>query len=111
MKRNILLAASPYVRPGVISHLHISQASVLHTIELEPTATGTTVHMRFAAPKAKREIPLMQQIGPAYAHALEVHAPELVTQLDAALAAREAGHEPEPELIGPKPDGLLAGMA
>src|SRR4029079_16262593 len=32
--RNILLAASPYVRPGVISHLPISQASVLHTIEL-----------------------------------------------------------------------------
>jgi hypothetical protein len=32
--RNILLVASPYARRGAISHLHISQASVLHTIEL-----------------------------------------------------------------------------
>jgi hypothetical protein len=31
--RNILLVASPYARRGV-SHLHTSQASVLHTIEL-----------------------------------------------------------------------------
>ena len=84
---------------------------VLHTIELEPTTSGTTVHMRFAAPKAKREMPLMQQIGPAYAHALEVHAPQLVAQLDAELAAREAGRSPEPELIGPRPDGLFAGLA
>jgi YVTN family beta-propeller protein len=32
--RNILLVASPYARPGMIGHLHISQASALHTIEL-----------------------------------------------------------------------------
>ena len=32
--RNILLVASPFTKHGVISHLHISQASVLHTIEL-----------------------------------------------------------------------------
>ena len=63
---------------------------VLHTIELEPTATGTTIHMRFAAPKAKREMPLMEKIGPAYAHALEAQAPELIAQLDAELAARES---------------------
>jgi hypothetical protein len=82
---------------------------VLHTIELEPTTTGTTVHMRFAAPKVKREMPLMEVIGPAYAHALEVHAPGLVAQLDAELAAR--GTEgPELELAGPRPDGPLAGL-
>ena len=67
---------------------------VLHTIELEPTTTGTVVHMRFAAPKARREMPLMETIGPAYVHALEVHAPGLVAQLDAELTARDAG-EPE----------------
>ena len=64
---------------------------VLHTIELEPTRAGTTIHMRFAAPKAKREMPLMLQIGPAYAHALEAQASELTAQLDAELAAREHG--------------------
>jgi hypothetical protein len=83
---------------------------VLHTIELEPTTTGTTIHMRFAAPKTKREMPLMQVIGPAYAHALEVHAPGLVAQLDAKLAAREADGGPEPELIRPKADGPLSGL-
>ena len=83
---------------------------VLHTIELEPTTTGTTIHMRFAAPKTKREMPLMQVIGPAYAHALEVHAPGLVALLDAELAARDAGAGPEPELVRPSPDGPLSGL-
>ncbi|MGZ4488096.1 MAG: beta-propeller fold lactonase family protein [Nocardioides sp.] len=32
--RNILAVASPYARPGALSSLHVSQASVLHTIEL-----------------------------------------------------------------------------
>ena len=83
---------------------------VLHTIELEPTTTGTTIHMRFAAPKAKREMPLMEVIGPAYAHALEVHAPALVAQLDAEMAAREAGRAPEPELTTPRAEGPLSGI-
>jgi hypothetical protein len=83
---------------------------VLHTIELEPTTTGTTIHMRFAAPKTKRELPLMQVIGPAYGQALEANCPSLVAQLDAALAAREADRVPEPELAMPKPDGPLSGL-
>jgi hypothetical protein len=66
---------------------------VLHTIELEPTSTGTVIHMRFAAPKAKREMPLMEVIGPDYIHALEAHAPGLVAQLHAELAVREADRE------------------
>jgi DNA-binding beta-propeller fold protein YncE len=32
--RNILLVASPYAKKGALSSLHVSQASVLHTIEL-----------------------------------------------------------------------------
>jgi Protein of unknown function (DUF2652)/Polyketide cyclase / dehydrase and lipid transport len=82
---------------------------VLHTIELEPTTTGTTIHMRFAAPKTKREMPLMEVIGPAYGQALEANCPTLVAQLDAALAAREGERAPEPELAMPKPDGPLSG--
>jgi hypothetical protein len=64
---------------------------VLHTIELEPTPTGTIISMRYAAPRTKREVPLMMEIGPAYAHALEVQAPQLVEQLEAELAARGEG--------------------
>ena len=83
---------------------------VLHTIELEATPTGTKIHMRFAAPKTKREMPLMNVIGPAYAAALEGQAPDLIAQLDAELAAREADRAPEPELMKPKPGGPLSGV-
>jgi uncharacterized protein YndB with AHSA1/START domain len=82
---------------------------VLHTIELEPTATGTTIHMRYAAPKTKREMPLMEVIGPAYGQALEANCPSLAAQLAAAFAAREAD-APEPELPMPKPEGPLSGL-
>jgi hypothetical protein len=83
---------------------------VLHTIELEPTTTGTTIHMRFAAPKTKREMPLMEVIGPAYGQALEANCPSLAAQLAAAFAAREAGHAPEPDLAMVKPGGPLSGL-
>jgi len=81
---------------------------VLHTIELEATPTGTTIHMRFAAPKTKREMPLMNVIGPAYARALEAQAPDLIAQLGAELAAREADGSPEAQLMTPKPGGPLS---
>jgi uncharacterized protein DUF2652/polyketide cyclase/dehydrase/lipid transport protein len=83
---------------------------VLHTIELEPTTMGTTIHMRFAAPKTKREMPLMEVIGPAYAQALQSQGPGLVAQLDAELAARNADRGAEPELAAPRPGGPLSGL-
>ena len=83
---------------------------VLHTIELEPTATGTTIHMRFASPKTKREMPLMAVIGPAYGQALEANCPSLVAQLAGAFDAREADGVPEPELATPKPGGPLSAL-
>lgn len=81
---------------------------VLHTIELEPTATGTAIHMRYAAPKAKREMPLMEVIGPAYGEALQANCPSLAAQLAAAFAATQDASGPEPALSVPKPDGPLA---
>ena len=81
-----------------------------HTIELEPSAAGTTIHFRFAAPKTKREKALAKDIGAAYGQALRSSIPSLVAQLDAELAAREADRGPEPELAGPRPDGPLSGL-
>jgi uncharacterized protein YndB with AHSA1/START domain len=83
---------------------------MLHTIEFEPTTTGTTIHFRFASPKTRREKDLMKTIGPAYGDALRSGIPSLLAQLDAALAAREDGRVPEPELAAPRPDGPLAGI-
>ncbi|GAA1236103.1 alkaline phosphatase family protein [Oryzihumus leptocrescens] len=47
--RNILLAASPWVRPGALSSLHVSQASVLHTIELILGIAPLSSYTQYAA--------------------------------------------------------------
>jgi Protein of unknown function (DUF2652)/Polyketide cyclase / dehydrase and lipid transport len=83
---------------------------VLHTVEFEPVRTGTTIHMRYAAPKSKREKPLMDVIGPAYGAALQASFPSLIAQLDAELAAHDADQSSEPGLSPPRPDGPLAGL-
>jgi uncharacterized protein YndB with AHSA1/START domain len=92
-----------YVTDRTILDTPTGPVKVLHTIELEPVTTGTTIHLRFGAPKTRREKALMEVIGPAYGQALQSGIPSLVAQLDAELAAREAGRGPEPELSRPKP--------
>ncbi len=99
-----------YVTDRTILSTPGGPVKVLHTIELEPVASGTLIHYRFAAPKTRREKALMEHIGPAYGAALRSAVPSLVAQLDAALAAREADRGPEPELARPRPDGPLAGL-
>ena len=99
-----------YVTDRTILETPGGPVKVLHTIELEPVASGTLIHLRFAAPKTKRERALMEDIGPAYGAALRSGIPSLLAQLDASLAAREAGRGPEPRLAKPKPDGPLAGI-
>jgi len=83
---------------------------LLHTIELEPDTAGTTIRFRFGAPKSRRELALMQGIGPAYEQGLRASLPTLVAQLEAALAARDADRGPEPELARPNADGPLSGL-
>ena len=81
---------------------------LLHTVELEPTGDGTTIHFRFGAPKTPREKEAMNEIGPAYGEALRAHLPDLIAQLDQALAVRDAARGPEPELPTPNPGALLS---
>jgi hypothetical protein len=99
-----------YVTDRTILDTPAGPLKVLHTVELEPTTTGTTIHFRFAAPKSRREMALMKEIGPAYGQALQASSPGLVAQLDAALAARGADSAPEPELARPRPGGVLSGL-
>ena len=61
-----------YVTDRTILDTPTGPVKVLHTIELEPNPTGTTIHFRFGAPKTKREKALMEHIGPAYGAALRV---------------------------------------
>ena len=99
-----------YVTDRTILETPGGPVKVLHTIELEPGTTGTTIHFRFGAPKTRREKALMEGIGPAYGQALQGSLPSLVAQLDAAFAARDADRGPEPELVGPRPGGPLSGL-
>ena len=83
---------------------------VLHTIEFEPGAAGTTIHFRYAAPKTKREKELMEVIGPAYGAALESGLPEPHRPARRRARGSRGGPRPEPELARPRPDGPLSGL-
>jgi uncharacterized protein YndB with AHSA1/START domain len=99
-----------YVTDRTILDTPGGPVKALHTIELEPVTDGTIIHMHFGAPKTKREQALMEHIGRDYGAALQSRIPTLLAQLDEALAAREAGKAPEPELAVPKPGGVLSGI-
>jgi hypothetical protein len=83
---------------------------MLETIELEPGADGTTIHYRFAPPKSKRELAIMNEIGPPYLQMLQASQRGLIEQIESERSAREANGGPEPELAGPRPDGPLSGL-
>lgn len=99
-----------YVTDRTILDTPGGPVKLLHTVELEPGTAGTTIHFRFGAPKTRREMALMKEIGPAYEQGLRASIPILITQLDAELAARDADRGPEPELIRPRPGGPLSGL-
>ena len=100
-----------YVTDRTILDSPTGPIKLLHTVEFEPTTTGTTIHFRYTDAKTKREKELMKTIGPAYGAALRSGVPSLLAQLDTEVAAREDGRGPEPELTRPKPGGPLAGIA
>jgi hypothetical protein len=99
-----------YVSDRTVLDAPSGPIKLLHTVEFEPTTSGTTIHFRYASPRTRREKELMKTIGPAYGQALESGIPSLVAQLDAELAARDADRSPEPVLQTSKPDGPLAGI-
>jgi uncharacterized protein YndB with AHSA1/START domain len=99
-----------YVTDRTILDTPGGPVKVLHTIELEPVTSGTIIHLRFAAPKTKREKALMEHIGPAYGAALQSGVPTLVALLDAEMAARDLDRGPEPDLAVPSSDGPLSGL-
>jgi hypothetical protein len=79
-------------------------------VEFEPGTAGTTIHFRYGAARTRREKALMDAIAPAYGQALRSGLPSLIAQLDAALTARDADGDFEPELTRPRPDGPLSGL-
>jgi uncharacterized protein YndB with AHSA1/START domain len=83
---------------------------MLATLELEPTATGTTLHWRFAPPKTAKEKAIMAQVGPMFTELFEESRRRLTKQLEEAMANRTADADLQPPLPQPKPDGLFSEM-
>ena len=98
-----------YVTDRTIIDTPAGVLKLLHTIELEPTPTGTIIHYRFAAPNKRDKAPA-REAGGAYEAAFRSTIPTLIAQLEAELATRQADRAPEPELIQPKPGGPLSGI-
>jgi uncharacterized protein YndB with AHSA1/START domain len=84
---------------------------MLETIEFEPTAVGTTIHFRYAAPVAAKERAIAAGLVPVYRDIFAARMPRLADLLDAEIAARRAEQAEEPGLPAPTADGVLAGLA
>ena len=65
-----------YVTDRTILDTPTGPVKLLHTIELEPVTGGTTIHMRFGAPKTKREKELMDAHRPRVRGGPRVRRPE-----------------------------------
>jgi hypothetical protein len=83
----------------------------LATTEFEPTATGTILHQRFAAPKTPKERALMEQIASWMEEALRASTARLAEQLEQEVARRERDATEEPVLPRARPDGPLRGLS
>jgi uncharacterized protein YndB with AHSA1/START domain len=83
---------------------------MLETIELEPTATGTTIHFRYAQPRTAKERAIMARLEPMYRGVFAARVTKLVERLDAETAARAAEQAEEPGLPAPTADGVLVSL-
>lgn len=81
----------------------------VNTLELEPTADGTIVHMRFAAPDTEREVAILTQMRPMFEGMFAADRAALRALLEGKLAER-AARGSEPTLPCPRPDGDFADL-
>ena len=77
-----------YVTDRTVVETPAGPLRFLHTIEFEPTPSGTIVHMRYALPPARKNHALAQEVAVAYGAALQSSMPTLCSQLDAEHEAR-----------------------
>jgi class 3 adenylate cyclase len=85
-------------------------ARMIETIELEPTATGTTVHFRYSPPTNRKERAAVEALLPFYRAAFATRLALLAEQLAVETAARDAERAAEPDVPAPSADGPLAGL-
>jgi hypothetical protein len=84
------------------------QVRFLTTMELEPTADGTIVHMRFGPTKSARDRAILTSVLPMFGPIFDANAASLRTLLAEELESRASTASIEPTLPAPKADGLFA---
>ena len=84
---------------------------MLETIEFEPTATGTTVHFRYAPPVTAKERAIAAALEPVWRGVFAAWMPRLGDLLDAEVAARAAEEAEEPGLPSPRTSGPITSLA
>jgi hypothetical protein len=82
----------------------------LVTTEFEPTADGTVIHERFAAPKTAKERAIVEQMRPWLDDVMHESTTRLKQQLDAEVERRAQEATGEPDVPPPRSDGVLASM-
>jgi uncharacterized protein YndB with AHSA1/START domain len=88
------------------THLtNVGPVKMLETIELEPTATGTTIHFRYGAPRTAKERAIAASLEPMWRDIFAARMARLADLLDAETARREAEQAVEPEVPSRKVDG------
>jgi hypothetical protein len=83
----------------------------LATTEFEPTAGGTILHQRFAAPNTPKERAIMDQLASWMEEALRTSTIKLTEQLDEELERRGRDATEEPTLPRARPGGPVAGLS
>ena len=83
----------------------------LATTEFEPSAGGTILHQRLAAPKTPKERTIMEQLVPWIDEGMRASTTLLTEQLDEDLERRRRDVTNEPALPRVRPDGPLAGLS
>lgn len=83
---------------------------IVGTTELEPTPTGTRVHMRFGDPGSAEDRAKLAPMQPMLEGMLAAGSAALRVLLRSEVAERRTAAHAEPTLPVPRPDGVLADL-
>ena len=84
---------------------------IVNTFEIEPTAAGSRVSLRFQTPSNPDEIALLEPMKPMFQGMIDTGAAALRAVLARTVPARQEAAPSEPELPDVRADGVLAALA
>ena len=92
-------------------HTPAGPVGIVNTFEIEPTAGGSRVSLRFQTPSNPDEIALLEPMKPMFQGMIDTGAAALRALLATTVPARQGAAPSEPELPDVRADGVLAALA